>query len=1449
MIRNKLMLILAMLALSLGVKADWKDVTSVFITNPGFDNNSSKGWTWTSNASSQTLRAECMEFWNGTFDIWQDIKDLPQGHYRLSVQAYYRPTDNDASYSKFASGDYEGDMTGYLYAGSSEQKIVSVYTFEFPYWVEGCWTYTSGGWWGGGETHYFPNTMESAAEAFLQGGYQNVMEFDADGSARIGLRCANRQQGNWCIFDNFKLEFSGDIVEVQSISLSSEKTELVVGETLSISAKITPENALNKVLNWSSSDASVATVDQTGLVTALAEGTVTIKATSTDGSKKSASVTLKIKRNEVVVDQLFINEIMVSNVDEMISPAFNFDSWIEFYNASDAPVSLSGMYLSDDATDPMKWRMPVQVGVVPAKGYKVVWCGSNDLVGTNAPFELDVDGGFVHLSDENGKLMLSQYYPSGVERVSYARTTDGGEVWSTTGQPTPGESNTRSAFANTQLAAPLIDQPSKLFDGPFTATVTIPVGTTLRYTLDGSLPTEENGSVSKTGIFQISSTTNLRLRLYAEGSLPSRVTTRSYILRNKNYYLPVVSVVGDDDFFNSTEIGVFKKGPNGRPGNGQAENCNWNMNWERPVNFSYIEADGEMVLNQDVNLEMCGGWSRAWLPHSFKLKGSKEMGGNKHLPYTFFTQKPYIRNRTIQIRNGGNENTTRLKDAALGYILQTSGMDVDVQGYQPIHEFINGKYIGVLNVREPNNKHYVYANYGWDDDEIDQFEIGPDSGYAQKCGTADSFEELIILSESAANSETYEELCRRIDMDEYVNYMAVEFYLGGTDWPQNNVKGFALKDNGKYRFVFFDVDFAFNSNDPFNLFMEKEWYLFNELYPAGQERIYDQIKFVTLFKNLLANDQFRRKFIDAFCLVGGSVYETSRATEIIDMLANNVNPAMQLENISVIGVAQTLKNNLSNRLTMATNYLKNYYQMELEDNTAQNVTLASDVDAAQLLVNGQQVPMGYFNGKLFQPVTLTAVAPAGYTFQGWMNVNGTLATKMLKAMGSSWSYYDQGSLDGKNWTANSYNASSWSSGNAPLGYSNTAGIITTTLDYGNSSSSKRPTYYFRSSVTLSQAPASTDVFTMDYYIDDGLVVYVNGTEAARFNMPSGTISYSTLASTYADQFPTGTLTLPTSLFKKGTNVIAVEVHNNANNSSDIIFDADIKMQFLNGSGSYYSTEEEIELPEGNVNLKACYRELTEQERQEDGMNPVRINEVSGSNNSLINEYGKKSDWVELYNTTDQDIDVEGMYLTDNMSKPEKYKITKGTTQAKTIIPAHGFLLIWCDKLATTDQGLHATFKIDGEGGVIALKAADKSWTDEVYYGAHDANTTVGRYPDGGTDIYMMNVTTIAAPNLLTSYMELTDQEELKIATGTRMTIASANGFRVRFGSQQLLIKSEDATSADVAIYTPDGRIVERAFVDLYNGTARLSVAHLPAGFYVVRATDEQGNHVGCKFMR
>ncbi len=1131
---------------------------------------------------------------------------------------------------------------------------------------------------------------------------------------------------------------------------------------------------------------------------------------------------------------LKINEIMVANVDQHVSPDFNFTSWIELYNPTSQSVSIAGLYFSDDAGNLKKWKTPATMGSIPAKGYKVIWFDNSNLVPTNVNFKLDMDGGTVYISDAKGSLIASQTYPKAVQRVSYAATTDGGIEWGLTSNPTIGASNSSSEFASAQVSSPVVDKSSQLFTGELTINVSIPDRTTLRYTTDGTLPTLTNGITSSNGIFTIKGTSCMRFRLFKQGFLASDVVTRSYILNNRGYSLPVISVVGDPKFLYDNQLGVMVRGTNGRRGNGQSTPCNWNMDWERPVNFSYISPDGEMLLNQDVDLEMAGGWSRAWEPHSFKLKGSKEYGGNKNLDYPFFSAKPYIRNRTILLRNGGNDNNCRIKDAALNTIIQTSGIDIDLQSYQPVHEFINGNYIGVLNMREPNNKHYAYANYGWDDEQIEQFEMSPDSGYIQKVGDGRIFKEIHRLSADAASPSTYEQIKKHLNIDEYINYMAMEFYLGSADWPHNNQKGFAKSEDGRLRLVSFDLDGTLSTTNSFYDFAGRQTFTFNYLYDSPVNRITKEIELVTIFLNLIQNKQFRKQFIDTYCLIAGSVFEPNRCTAIIDSLTNNIAGPMQIEGTSPYTTANSMKNALRYRPATMINTLQAYHSMQLQGAIKQSVKLSSNINRGKLLINDIEVPTGKFNGTLFAPVVLKAETPAGYVFKGWRQAGGANTTTVFKT-GEAWSYYDRGSLDNTNWNAANYNAN-WQIGNAPLGYGN-AGNINTSMSYGSNSQNKYTTYYFRKTFNVNKAPEADTKFQLNFSADDGFIVYINGTEAARYNMPEGNVTFSTLSSTYAAGNPdNGTIALPANLFTKGTNTIAVEVHNNSATSSDIYWDASLTASFADdSSATYYSTQNKINLPTGSVNLEAVF------EIDENTTTSLRINEVSASNDVFVNDYFKKSDWIELYNGSNEDIDLEGMYLSNDNNEPLKYQITAGDSKANTIIKANGYKVIWCDGRQPKTE-LHAGFKIDNEGGVLILTATDQSWQDTFRYSAHNGEQAVGLYPDGGTKLYLMDKPTIASSNIYNSYAQAVSEEDLP--SGINNTNDVSSNLSIDYAAGNLIIESDHATI--VTVYSLSGQLLmtEKAKA----GTTTINTAHLTAGCYVAKA-ESQGHTASTKFVR
>jgi hypothetical protein len=163
------------------------------------------------------------------------------------------------------------------------------------------------------------------------------------------------------------------------------------------------------------------------------------------------------------------------------------------------------------------------------------------------------------------------------------------------------------------------------------------------------------------------------------------------------------------------------------------------------------------------------------------------------------------------------------------------------------------------------------------------------------------------------------------------------------------------------------------------------------------------------------------------------------------------------------------------------------------------------------------------------------------------------ADQTLIAPGSSWKYNDLGTNLGTAWKERVYNDTSWASGNAQLGYGD--GDESTVINYG-SSSNKRITYYFRRSFTVAD-PDAYSALSARFVRDDGAVIYLNGNELYRENMPTGTIQATTtaLADGGSSEEPIyfKRLLPPTGLLP-GTNVLAAEIHLFRTNSYDLSFD-------------------------------------------------------------------------------------------------------------------------------------------------------------------------------------------------------------------------------------------------------------------------------------------------------
>ena len=163
-----------------------------------------------------------------------------------------------------------------------------------------------------------------------------------------------------------------------------------------------------------------------------------------------------------------------------------------------------------------------------------------------------------------------------------------------------------------------------------------------------------------------------------------------------------------------------------------------------------------------------------------------------------------------------------------------------------------------------------------------------------------------------------------------------------------------------------------------------------------------------------------------------------------------------------------------------------------------------------------------------------------------------VTTDELVAAGSTWRFLDNGSDQGSAWSAPTFGDAAWRSGPAQLGYGE--GDEATPVNSGGTT--KFITTYFRREFDVADASAVFDL-NMRLLRDDGAVVYLNGIEVARSNMPSGAVDYATRAASGISDTAEGTwhtIALDPAALATGQNLIAVEVHQNSENSTDVSFD-------------------------------------------------------------------------------------------------------------------------------------------------------------------------------------------------------------------------------------------------------------------------------------------------------
>ncbi len=215
--------------------------------------------------------------------------------------------------------------------------------------------------------------------------------------------------------------------------------------------------------------------------------------------------------------------------------------------------------------------------------------------------------------------------------------------------------------------------------------------------------------------------------------------------------------------------------------------------------------------------------------------------------------------------------------------------------------------------------------------------------------------------------------------------------------------------------------------------------------------------------------------------------------------------------------------------------------------------------------------------------------------------NNVTSQDTLIHQGSNWKYFSDDSIPEFYWMVNNYPDQNWPEGHAPFGYGN--GTEVTVLKSGENIETRHITEYFRKSFYI-ENPSDYYVYLLKVLRDDGAVVYINGRDVWRSNMPDGVITDTTFATTTVSVEQETTfydIVLSPDHFRKGMNEISVSIHQSRLSSSDCSFDLQLirhndlfslnqhlrtqntSEQFFNKSFSLLSMQFEMENKNNEIN--------------------------------------------------------------------------------------------------------------------------------------------------------------------------------------------------------------------------------------------------------------------------
>ncbi len=942
---------------------------------------------------------------------------------------------------------------------------------------------------------------------------------------------------------------------------------------------------------------------------------------------------------------LRLEEVVASNAVSLEDGYGDMPDWVEIRNPSGSAVPLLGYGLSDNMSKPFKWTFPDVT--IPAYGRLIVFASDKeqkiDPAGfLHAKWKLSDEGESIKLTAPNATVLDTVTFPEQEEDIAYARDFEG--TWGFA-DPTPQKLNLSTRYQG-WLQDVSFSQKRGFFTNSFALTITNPnPDSTLLVSTNGTEP-----SLAYTGPIQIDSTRVVRARVIRPGYHSHRTETQTYIFIEallSSALMNAKTIKALDPLYTAT----IRQGLNDLPTISVALPEVKDDYYEREgsVEILWSSGDTRKAVQANCGIEQFGGSWTEFAKKSWRLNFRKIFGtGKLEAPLlNGFDRGFSVREsfNKIELRSGSQDMVER------GFYMAARFVDdsmMHMGNLNPhgryVNLYLNGTYWGQYDLREALDDAFLASYLGGKQEDYLVVRGNDNTGDNFVTGTPDPISRYSWYNARAIGTN-YHAVKTALDVQSLVDFMLLwnygnceseyrcagpvnagsgfKFWMADSDGFLRLISTSRLTSNGPGGFF---QKLRTDSNPDFKMFLAdriyKHFYHNGALTPAKNKARLDT-RMAEVQNSMFAECarwgyRTPSTWLSDAATIGTSLFPV-RGTQVVGFLRSaGLFPAFDPPVLTQQGGVVT---------------------------NGQAILLSAPVGTVYYTLDGSDPRLP---GGGLSPLAVLYIPPG-------------IEYSMI-ASNAVWRYWDKGGIATTSWRERLFDDSAWLSGPAELGYGDAP---TTTISFGPSGGNKYITSYFRKDFVV-QDSRSFNRLKIDLLRDDGAVLYLNGTEILRHNMPAGTVTSNTLATAAVGGTEENTFfsfDLSSQPLISGTNVLAVEIHQSSGSSSDLSFNL--------AMSAYQSSNQIVIASNTLVNSRVLYTNAWSALNEAAFYLPGR--QAASVSNLVVSEihynppgYENEEAFVELMNVSSNEVDLSGMTLSDAVSF---------TFPSETILQPGAFIVI------------------------------------------------------------------------------------------------------------------------------------------------------------------------------